>query len=197
MTLEDPFKKKELIKKLNQLRTRVHAEMEIEGKRRMETSPEPTENELRLAAFIEWIEPQVREAVTEMYRKGYGTKSSGFYGGNNSFQAIDGYFFIDDETKKKIKAMGAEVLNGPEMGVPLNDIIMQIRFSPDTDDLGSIKKKWDTIVAVLPPRQEGPRAICDRAEEFREEYSPDYPSLQNEIDEYFSFLRNKAKQGNV
>lgn len=197
-TIKTPERKSiptpELIKQLSELRTRVHAEMEIETGKRMETNPVPTEDEIYMAAFAEWIEPQVRGAVAEMYRKGYGTQSSGFYGRDNSFQALDGYFFIDDETKKKIRALGAEVLNGPELGLPLNDIIMQIRFYPEKADLEAMREKWDAIVMLLPARTEGPRATCSRAEEFREQYAPSYPSLEPVIKEYFTFLRERAKR---
>jgi hypothetical protein len=126
-----------------------------------------------------------------MYRKGYGTQSSGFYGEHSEFQAVDGYFFIDEDTKMKIEALGAQVLNGVELGLPLNKLIRQIRFYPKEIDLGKMKERWDAIAAVLPERA-GPPAICDRVEEFQEEYAPNHPSLEKERSDYFNYLRNAS-----
>jgi hypothetical protein len=179
----------DLIAQLNKLREDIHTQMEEDVKKRLETNPNPTEDELRAAAFVEWIEPQARDAVREMNRKGYATKSSGFYGPDNSLQAIDGYFFVDHETKTRIEALGAEVLTGEGIGVPMNKLIRQIRFTPDSADAESIKARWNAIADLLPVRNEGPRAICDRAEEFREEYAPDHPSLQKDIEEYWDFIK--------
>jgi hypothetical protein len=54
--------------------------MKIEEDARLKDNPTPTEEELYMGAFKEWLEPQVRDAIPEMYRKGYGTVSSGFHG---------------------------------------------------------------------------------------------------------------------
>ncbi|MEK9180459.1 MAG: hypothetical protein AAB897_03545 [Patescibacteria group bacterium] len=203
MSIENPFESAlpdkeeadvgslEFWEKMAELRDVIHAEMAEELQKRLKENPKPTEEELHSAAFNEWIEPQMRDAVAEMYRKGYATQSSGFYGDHNEIQAVDGYFFIDDETKRKIGALGAEVLDGAGLGLPMNKLIRQIRFYPKDTDMTSMKEKWDAIAAAL-PQQEGPTAICDRAEEFREEYAPDHPSLENERAEYFEALRKRA-----
>ena len=202
MTLEQPqngdegkeVSPSELQEQLTELRGTVHAAMNKEIEERLEREPRPSEEELRAAAFTEWLEPQVRGAVGEMYRKGYGTASSGFYGEQNDLQAIDGYFSVDDDTRKKIEALGAQILDGSGMGLPMNKLIRQIRFQPNNADLQKIKEKWDAIAAVLPQR-DGPPAICDRAEEFREEYAPEHPSLEEARQKYFDFLRSSADKG--
>ena len=50
-----------------------------------------------MAAFKEWLEPQVRDAVVQMYKKGYATQSSGFDAQDQALQLIDGLFNIDNE----------------------------------------------------------------------------------------------------
>ena len=178
----------EFLEKIAKLRETTHEGMKKEIQERLKNNPKPTEEELRAAAFKEWIEPQVRDAALEMNKKGYSTSSSGFYGWNNEFQAIDGYFSIDDETKKKVEALGAQVLGGAEMGLPMNKVIKQIRFYPKEADITSMKEKWDNIVAILPQR-EGPPAICDRADDFREEYAPEHQSFEEERKQYFDSLQ--------
>ena len=37
---------------------------------RLKENPRPTEEELYMAAFKEWLEPQVRAAASEMFKKG-------------------------------------------------------------------------------------------------------------------------------
>jgi hypothetical protein len=46
---------------------------------------------------------QVRDAIIEMYRKGYATQSSGFHGTKPELQMIDGYFSIDEKTKRHLE----------------------------------------------------------------------------------------------
>jgi hypothetical protein len=165
--------------------------MNDEIKKRLETNPNPTEEELRAGAFNEWIEPQARDAVFEMLKKGYGTQSSGFYGEHNEFQAVDGYFTVDEETIKKLKAMGVQVLRGPELDLPQNKLITQIRFYPKEADLQKIKEQWGAIAITL-PKKDGPLGICDRVEEFREEYAPNHPSFEQDRKTYFDKIRKEA-----
>lgn len=181
----------ELQNNLTKLREKIHAEMDEEIKKRLETNPNPTEEEVRAGAFNEWIEPQAREAVFEMLKKGYGTQSSGFYGEHNEFQAVDGYFTVDDESIKTLKEMDIHVLRGPELGLPQNKLITQIRFYPKEADLQKIKGQWDDIAITL-PKKDGPPGICDRVEEFREEYAPNHPSLEQDRKTYFEKIRKEA-----
>jgi hypothetical protein len=77
------------------LRLRVHRSMKLEEETRMRERPRPTEDELYMAAFEEWLEPQVRFAIVEMNRKGYATQSSGFHGTKCGLQMVDGLFGVD------------------------------------------------------------------------------------------------------
>jgi hypothetical protein len=165
----------------------MNAEEEI----RLKENPRPTEEELYMAAFKEWLEPQVRAAASEMYKKGYATTSSGFHGQRHDLQIIDGYFTIDDATKEALQQMDVEVLRGADIGVPRNKLITMLRFRAENPSLNDIKTKWDAIAAALPHKSLPPgiRPICDRAEEFREQYSPEHPSLDEAREKYYDFLR--------
>ena len=169
----------ELLGEFEELRSRVHKEMEKELERRLKKNPQPTKEEVLIGAFKEMIEPQVRDAVFECFRKGYPTESSGFGGEFGEWQSLDGYFEIDEETKNKIEALGAKVLKGNEVGLPGHYNYTYIRFEPSKADIREIKAKWDSIVALLPPKNEEPRpSISGGAEDFRRKFAPEYEDIE-------------------
>lgn len=128
------------------LRKRLHIIMEEEVNTRLELGNwQPTDVELDLDAYLEELEPQVRDAVLILNQKGYSTLSSGFYGKHAEYQSIDGFFTIDEETVQKFHALGAIV--EPYEEVPGYTFI---KFWPKTAELASIKAMWDSIVEVLP-----------------------------------------------
>ena len=180
-----------------QLRKSVHESMKAEEETRLRENPRPTEQELYMGAFREWLEPQVRDAMFEMFRKGYATQSSGFHGTKCQHQTVDGYFTIDDQTKSVLKAMGVEVLGGADFGAPLNTHICILRFTGAEPSVEALKKQWDTIAAALPENKlpEGIRPITDRAEEFRVEFAPEHPSLDKARSAYFEFVNSPAYWG--
>ena len=54
---------------------------EAEEEKRLKENPDTEQKKnSTCGAFEEWLEPQVRAAISEMYRKGYATQSSGFHG---------------------------------------------------------------------------------------------------------------------
>jgi hypothetical protein len=165
--------------------------MKAEEEIRFKENPKPTEEELYMAAFKEWLEPQVRAAASEMFKKGYATQSSGFDGERHDLQIIDGYFTIDDATKEVLGRMGVEVLRGADIGVPRNKLITMLRFRAENPSLDSIKSKWDAIASALPQKTlpAGIRPICDRSEGFRVQYAREYPSLDEAREKYYDFLR--------
>lgn len=146
---------------LQRLRKEVHASQEHEQIQRVEENSTPTPEELSLGAYAEMIEPQVRDALFMIRKKGYNTVSSGF--NDMNIQSI--YFSeriadaLSPQTIKKIEEVGAEV---KENG---------ISFSCDTTDLGKIKERWDAIAELLPER--GIQAVNSpfpTAQDFRERY---------------------------
>jgi hypothetical protein len=129
------------------LREQVHIEIDQSVAERLKSAPLPTDTEVMIGAYLEELEPQVRDAILVMYQKGYQTESSGFYlRDNDEAQVIDGYFDIDEETEEKLKGIGVRVVRGT-MGDRT-----AIEFTPETADIGAMKRKWDEIAAVLPDR---------------------------------------------
>ncbi len=173
----------ELLQKFAELRKKTHEEIEKETAERIKDNPHPTEEEIAVGAFKEMIEPQVRDAIFECYRKGYSTASSGFGGEYGEQQAMDGFFEIDNETKRKIEALGVNVLKGKEVGMlGESPHYTWIIFKPENSDIDEIKKKWDEIVAVLPKRKESAMpSISGGAEEFRKQYAPDRTDIEKKV----------------
>jgi hypothetical protein len=162
------------------LRQMVHESMKVDEKNRLEENPKPTDEELYMGAFKEWLEPQVRDAISMMYKKGYATQSSGFHGTKPEQQSVDGYFTVSKETKSILNAMGIDVLRGADIGIPQNKHITILRFVGTYPSVAALKKQWDALAEALPENKlpEGLRPICDRAEEFRTEFAPEHPSLE-------------------
>ena len=180
-----------LRQKFAQLREEIHRAMKVEETQRLKENPTPSEEELHMGAFREWLEPQVRTAVEEMFRKGYATQSSGFHGEECEMQMIDGWFTIDSETKERLSQIGVEVLRGADIGLPKNKMVGILRFRARRPEIGEIKAQWDTIAALLPEKTlpQGIRPMCDRAEEFRERFAPGHPSLEEERNKYLDYIR--------
>jgi len=162
------------------LREQIHNEIEAETEKRIKENPKPTEEEIMAGAFREMIEPQVRDALFEFYRKGYSTESSGFGGEFGEIQSLDGYFEIDEETKKKIEELGVKVLKGRDLDLPgQSEKYTYIQFNPSSPDIKEIKKKWDVIVALLPQREEPVQpSISGGSEDFRKQYAANRTDIE-------------------
>jgi hypothetical protein len=79
--LENKSNKQETLhQQFTRLRRQVHVSMKVEEQIRLKENPKPSEEELHMGAFKEWLEPQVRDAMSMMFKKGYATQSSGFDG---------------------------------------------------------------------------------------------------------------------
>lgn len=162
------------------LREQIHKQVEIETEKRIKENPKPTEEEIMVGAFREMIEPQVRDAVFEFYRKGYSTESSGFGGEFGETQSLDGYFEIDEKTKEKMEVLGIKVLKGRDLGLPWeNEKYTYIQFKPNNPDADEIKKKWDAIAALLPQREEPAQpSISGGSEDFRKQYAANHTDIE-------------------
>ena len=184
-------RQKNLRRQFARLRQHIHRSMKSEEQARLREKPRPTEEELYMGAFKEWLEPQVREAIVEMNRKGYATQSSGFHGTKCELQMIDGLFTIDEETKNVLEHMGVEVLRGADIGLPKNKLITIIRFRASDPSINKMSTQWDAVAAVLPEKSFPPgiRPMCDRAEQFREQYAPNHPNLDAARQAYFEYLK--------
>ena len=191
MSLDKENRQEDIRKQFGRLREEVHQTMKIQEGQRLAENPTPTEEELHMGAFEEWLEPQVRTAVKEMFRKGYATQPSGFHGGEFEMQMIDGWFTIDPETKEKLSQIGVEALRGADIGLPKNKMVGILRFRARRPEIEEIKARWDAVAALLPTKAlpQGIRPICDRAEEFREEFAPNHPSFEEERNRYIDYIR--------
>ena len=153
------------------LKKRVN-DIEIKANKHISSTRKPTHLELLAGVFKDTLEPQVQDAVFEFYRKGYSAESSGFYGDHGEFQCIEGYFNLDNATKKKLEKMDVKVLDKHELKLPgLSDKYTSIRFWPAVPDLDDIKKEWDKIAKLLPDkRKSASPSISGAAEDFRKKY---------------------------
>lgn len=147
--------------KLQRLRLAVHDDMKLEVKARLDSGRQPTAEELAMGAFIEELEPQVRDAMLAMRRKGYGTASSGFSAFDlQSLDCTDDCFsHVDASTREQLAKMGVSVSDG------------SLEFSTQVTELDDIRKIWDAIAAALPDRgAPAPDATHLNALNFRKKY---------------------------
>ncbi len=121
------------------MRELVFIDQYHELKDRLGVNPEPTDEEINMGAYTEEIEPQIRDAVIALRRKGYNTGSSGFWGHDHAGQAMDIATPIDDKTKAKLSEHMVEVTD------------RGIRFSPkNPSNIDEIKSAWDLVADILP-----------------------------------------------
>lgn len=158
---QDPnLQKKRLFERL---KYSVEKKVEIETRKRQKENSRPNKIELILGLFIEEIEPQVRQAIVEMNKRGYSTDKSGFMD-NPLFQMIEGDFQLEEETIGKLEKIDTTVETNPSG-------YTRILFSPQEPDISKIKKKWKKITSLLPTIQKSASSSMTRkARDFRQMY---------------------------
>lgn len=95
--------------------------------------------------YVEVLQPQLRNAVVQMNKKGYPTFESGFFGEDNH-QAIIGDFRLGQETKNKLKDLGVEAR---EFEDEYGNACTSVQFG-STLDIDGMRRKWDIIADILP-----------------------------------------------
>lgn len=100
-----------------------------------------------MGAFVEELEPQVRDAVLALRAKGYNTASSGFYGENGEFQSIDGHFKVGLVSRRKLRSLGVSVEGGWAWSK-----YAAIQFWPREPDLDEMRATWDHVAQTMPDR---------------------------------------------
>lgn len=166
------------------LRNSLNKQCERDVAERKRTNSEYTEEEMRLGAdhrertvsqydqenqiageYIEELEPQLREQVLKINRKGYMTQYAGFFG-ENCDQQIMGDFRLNEETLQRLTVLGISVYTGPnwnlemerQSGIHREDIpedakfTTVIKFHPENADLQAIGAKWEQVADSLPDR---------------------------------------------
>ena len=140
------------------LRDAVYAAMEVELQDRITYNPDPSDEELRLGAYVEHLEPQVRDSIMILRAKGYNTASSGFSNPPCKFQCLDLNEPLSDGVVNLIRdhclKLGVVFLidnEKPEKGHWKLRFSRSFIFEPVAgNDLVAIKAKWDELAAVLP-----------------------------------------------
>jgi len=155
---KDELKKK--FKTSSDLREHAFQMSANEVEARQYDNPNFTDDDRLVGGYVEYIEPQVRDAVLDLSRKGYRTQSSGF-SSDTRMQQIDGPFLLDKKTKNKLKSIGVEVgentdeyafMRRDQGGIYENYTV--IRFRSDKSTLRSIQKEWKQITDLIPPLAE-------------------------------------------
>lgn len=142
----------------------THEQVAADLEKRLKTNPKPTQTELNLGVFIEMIEPQVRDAILEFYRKGYSTDTSGFKG-RSDLQWIEGDFSLPEKVRKDLEAESVWV-NTNHSGYTT------IQFQPTKADFDMIYKKWMRIASILPDRKTSAQpTMTASAREFRKKHA--------------------------
>ena len=135
----------------------------IETRRRQKENPRPNKIELILGFFIEELEPQVRQAIIIMDKKGYSTDKSGFMN-NPLCQMIEGDFQLDEKTRRTLEKKGVQVETNPSG-------YTRLQFSPQEADIVKIKRQWNKIVSLLPNKKQiATISMTRKARDFRLEY---------------------------
>ena len=129
----------------------AHVQSNKDLEERIKTNPIPTEDEAALGLFKERLEPQVREVLLDLHRKGYHTMSSGFDYQEPTKQNICFYdeVRLSEEVKNSIESLGAEVTTKPFHGK--DGSYWEIEFSAEQPNLESIKLMWNKIGQLMPP----------------------------------------------
>lgn len=135
-----------LMSRFAQLRRQTHVINDAEANSRFSSEVPPTEEELQLGSYREQFEPQVRDALFALYRKGYETVSSGF--GNFLEQFISfrnnanvNEFSFSDDLIKWAGERGIQIL--------LESDAVRMRFSQFVD-IETITEAWNKIAAEMP-----------------------------------------------
>lgn len=135
----------ELYGNFAKLRKKTLEKIDLELEKRREEKPIADNEELNMGIYKEQIEPQVRETVLNMRRKGYTTYESGFYWLNNQIVS-----FEKDHLKKFSLPQGiVENLESKDINIEIkpNSILLTLNKYLELDE---IKKVWDEIERALP-----------------------------------------------
>lgn len=151
-------------KLFKRLQNHILRKVEKDTIKRHKNNPRPNKIEQCLGVFIEMLEPQVRNAVLELNRKGYSTDTSGFMNNNPCDQKIEGDFRLNEDVVQKLNSIGVGVETNPS-GYTI------IQFSPKEADINKIKKQWDKIVSMIPNKNQiTSLSMTHSARDFRTEY---------------------------
>ena len=159
--------KLQLFSDFAKLRNKTIQGMEKEIEKRQESRSEPAPEELYMGAYIEQIEPQVRETVLNLRNKGYNTYESGFADFDSQRISFNEDhlkdFQLPQELKDELQQEGVEVI--------LESDSIELRFK-EFKSSEEIKKIWQKVEQALPNLgQEAEPNKIKAAEVFRQKHS--------------------------
>lgn len=142
------------------LKYSTQRKMDTDIKKRKVKNPHPDKTEFMLGLFVEELEPQVKQVILELNKKGYSTDVSGFMD-DSCDQMIEGDFQLGEKTVKKLEAIGVIVETNPSG-------YTRLRFSPAEANILKIKKEWGEIASLLPNKnQVASLSMTRKARDFR------------------------------
>lgn len=133
-------------------------QMQNDIARRIDDNPRATDDEMAMGAYQEQIEPQVRNAVQMLRRKGYPTINSGFSGLHSQRILFSEPRKVElpDDLVSELENKGITVKSGPEK----TDSHARALSPPEPQDikfecnkpltLDELKAAWDKIAEALP-----------------------------------------------
>lgn len=135
---EEKFK---LLEYFAKLRKTTIDTMRKEIDERKETNPKANEEELNMGAYIESIEPQVRDTILNLRRKGYSTYESGFFNDEQKISFEDHYPFLTKDF--------FDNLSIPKIKIKHSDQSIELICEAELS-LDEIKNAWEKIEKCLP-----------------------------------------------
>ncbi|GEM_PF-1759046 len=134
---------------------------------RTEQSPMASDEELSAGTYCEWIEPQARDAVFRLRRKGYGTVNSGFGIENRQTITFDAPYFTETAISDSLRAE----LTKEGVVIELKPSSISMFFNHPASLL-EMKRAWNRIEEALPDLgTPAPPATSGLAIAFRETQS--------------------------
>jgi len=155
----------ELLIHFQTLREDAHQQSRKESKERKETNPTPTEFEKRMGAYIEDIEPHMRDALKLIRTKGYSTYGCGFGEENTQFVGCTQNDFEKLLLPKEIK----NILEEKEIEVEIEPDMLSLTLNQKIS-IEELKEIWDEIASALPDLQRhAPQSELPTANYFRKQ----------------------------
>lgn len=147
------------------LRDEAHKASRRDADERARNNPTPTEDETRLGCYAENLEPQVRDAVFALQKKGYATIASGFDGIGESQHA----HFAEPQDPSILPASLVDSLAGRGIRLRLNPRGDKLVFDTDANlSLDELRTVWKEITDALPDLERAAEAsTIPAAEGFR------------------------------
>jgi len=153
------------IEQFTTLRKQIIEKTAKKVKERKKTNPEMTPEEQELGLYIEYIQPQVLDAVRTLRAKGYNTISSGFWEDNKQRIGFHETTFSEFDLPHALLEFLKE--NQVAIYIEPDEIILTCNQFLNIDKL---KEVWDKIAEAMPDLK---GEVKTRKETFKKEMAPE------------------------